>query len=157
MNIDVYLSTTGNTVLSNFPDGLVETANMPVCIAKGAMFCFGGDVEFFEHIMSKTFMGAAKMVHVDPEKRYVFVGENPEVEETGVVVYTNDGEGTGEYADQFFQRWKETQSMILQFYLYDNQRQPRFVILGFWNNGKWDLLESRTKGLFNVVDPRQTD
>lgn len=125
-------------------------ANIPVCIAEMGlmMYNFGHDAEAFEHSFAQSAKSMVKAVAIYPDKRTIFIGEDPRVLETAMVDYTNNQKN--KYADAFFQRWIETKHMIYQHHFIGNENKSLFSLIGIWVVDRWQYLEIKPKGTIHI-------
>lgn len=149
-NITVFL-TTSKFSESTDPQflGDFKTSEIPICVGQMGlgMFGFGAELESFENMHSKVMLEMAQIVEVDPEKHTVFIGLVQDGERVGLLEY--EAEPSGVTNQEFFRRWKETQTMLFEFVVYsmsieqiknpEGQRNPevRWAVRGLWHDGKW--------------------
>jgi len=157
--IDVALSTTRHLAAFGGPPEMAEQfmrVNLPCCIARIGLGLFGSGMEELEHRMAEISKNMAKLVHVDVVKKLVFIGENPEDEETGLVWYEEKNETN--YTRDFFQRWRETETLLFEFHHLDmNGGGSRFVIKGLWTGGKWEHLDIISSPKIEVLNDGSRD
>lgn len=150
-DINVALTTTKHIVVSDKPvPGLKET-NTPICTANMGMgmFGFSSDLEREESNLANICFKMAKQVFIDSEKKYVFIGKDPQDPETALVEYTE--EDSHIYAEEFFKQWDTLRTMLFEFTLFDMEGNARFTIKGLWDNDKWFSLEIRTKPSLTIL------
>lgn len=153
-DILVSLTTTGFLAESDVGEkqetGLWK-ANVPVCIAEIGlmMFNFDQDREKFEHSLAESAKQMAKKIAVYPEKRTIFIGEDPEKLETAMVDYTEENK-ENKFADAFFQRWAQTQHMVYQHH-FIGTKSVLFSLVGIWLIDHWSYLEIKPKGTMYVM------
>lgn len=151
-NVKVALTTTGFLKESGgdeFSETMIWKSDAPVCVVEMGFMMFGDDKEFFEHVIAKSMLEMAKIVFIDIDKKYLFVGENPKKEDTGLVVY-EEKDNSNNYASHFFERWQETKSFVIQIHVI-NMKNIVFSIVGVWANNQWSILEMRPKGNLFIV------
>lgn len=151
-DVSVALTTTG--FLKKYTGGeLLETklwrTNLPVCISEICLLAYGPAMEEMEHRIAQSLKDSIGVVHVDEKNKYVFVGENADMEETGLVVYTERKDS--EYSKSFFSRWQETHQLLFQFSVLGNDRKPRFSLVGYWFSNHWKILEIKHSENFIVI------
>lgn len=139
-DINVALTTTGHTVAVQDASEFLKVtkdADIPVCVANIGlgMFGFGINAEQFELRWAQICIEMAKTVQVDVEKKTVFVGEDPTDTNTGLVEYTELGQGL--CASDFFRRWNETHTMVFEFSALNLKGDPLFAIKGIWMQDHW--------------------
>jgi len=147
-DVSVALTTYGYLIASSGTEKdetLLWRSNLPVCVADMGAFIIG-DTETMAEI-EKSIISMAATVHVDPEKKYVFIGVDPSVEDTGLVIYTEEGDKA--CAREFFKRWVETKSMFFQFRLMFGSK-VHFAMKGLWADGKWLSLAKVVKGFIEI-------
>ena len=158
-NLKVALTSTKHISASESIDHmlLMWEKDIPVCSAIIGFACFGGgasDKEKEELFFADICKTMAKTVFIDEEKKWVFVGENPKDSETGLIDYTEKGET--EFSKSFFERWKATRTMLMEFSTYDPiAKEFLFCITGLWISDKWfDLQICPTPRLIVIVPPQ---
>jgi len=129
-----------------FPDE-IRYGNIPVCIAEMGIHSFGGPDEQFEHIISQSCLSMAKTIKINPENKSVFVGLNPDDENTGLVVYQE--QGNSDCAKEFFSRWKETKTMIFEFGVAG--KAMSFAINGLWKDDGWQSIEVGSEQKWHAI------
>ena len=163
-DIDVYLTTTKWAQAADDTETgrQLQRFDIPVCVTKFVMAIFGSDTmgplgsESMENQWSQISKNMAKYVVIRPEKKFLYIGENPNAspednnEEDGLVIFTA---GNGEYATHFFERWIQTRILMFEYLVYNNKLEPRFCLKGLWKNDHWHKLEIRpNNNLFIVSD-----
>ena len=143
-DIKVALSSTGYTLQFDGPPELLEllkSHNYPVCVADMGMALIGwtNGLEREELRLAELCKEMAKTVFVDSEKRYVFIGEDPEDPETRLVEYTNN-DAINHCSDSFFKQWDLLKSLFMEFNVIGPQ-EPLFTIRGLWTANEWKFLE----------------
>lgn len=153
-NIAVALTTTGFLKESDGGE-LFETvlwrSNIPICVAEIGIGLFGPDIEQMEHIMAQSCLASIGSVFIDTEKRFVFIGENPDIEDTGMIIYTPE-EDT-DCNRSFFARWEESHHLLLQYCFYGMDKKPLFSIVGYWIRDHWKILEVKHSENFHIINP----
>ena len=94
-DIQVALSSTGHLVQVEGPPELTKLLkdyNYPVCVADIGLglIGWGKDQERQELRLAQMCKEMAKTVFVDSKRRYVFVGKDPEIPESGLIEYVNN-------------------------------------------------------------------
>ena len=119
----------------------LKAQNIPMCIAYMGLGMFGGanEMERLELEFSEICKSMAKTVHVDPQKRYVFVGENAEDSTTGLIDYSDNV--FDEAADEFFSQWHKLKCMTMEFNALDLNNKPIFSLKGMWSIDRWHSLD----------------
>lgn len=152
-DITVFLTTSKFAESSNphFSDDF-KISEVPICVGQMGlgMFGFGHELESFENMNSKVMLEMAQIVEVDPEKHTVFIGLVQNGERIGLLEY--DAEPNSITNQEFFRRWKETQTMLFEFVVYsmsveqikkpEGQRKTevRWAVRGLWHEGKWEKI-----------------
>lgn len=158
--MSVCLTTTGHLVAQqgHFLDDVLVRGNIPVCVVEAGLGIFGKESEQMEHIMAQAILTGSKLVHIDAEKKFVFVGEDPSDFKTATVEYIENSMGDKTPSSDFFSRWLDTESMFFEFQVEGvnitdmKSTGVLFCILGLWKEGKWDMLEvSPTKKFYIKV------
>jgi hypothetical protein len=145
-NISVALTTT------KFMIGREDSStdmNVPICIAELGMGIFGGNTEQMEHLFAEVCRKNAKIVDIHPDKKTIFIGMDPSIEETGLITYTE--ERNSEYSIEFFKRWSELHCMIFEFQMLDLKNEPLFALQGIWRNDHWEKLDVKPRGSMHVI------
>lgn len=148
-NINVALSTTGFMAVSDGDIQMFREMNVPVCIAEMGMGIFGAGMEQLEHQMAESAKSLAKTVVVNSQTGTVFIGEDPTVEDSGLVVFQE--EVYSPMAKSFFERWEELHTMIFEFHVLGLEGKPRYAIRGLWENDGWRNLEIVASPKIHVI------
>jgi len=152
-DIGVSLSTTKHMLSTKEGLNQIQALHVPVCSVQflcGMLLGSNREAEIMEASMAQMCMSMTKEVAVDSEKRTVFVAEDLKDIETYLIEYTDSVKG--EYADDFFKRWDETHSMLLEFTAFNwgnksGATKAIFSIKGCWILDRWiniDILASPT-------------
>jgi hypothetical protein len=127
----------------------ITDLNVPICIAELGMGIFGSDTEHMEHIFAEVCKKNAQVVDIRPDSKTVFIGNDPAIEETGLVTYTE--ERGSKYSEEFFKRWKELHVMVFELQMLDLKNEPIFALQGIWRNDHWEKLEIKPWGSLHVI------
>jgi hypothetical protein len=131
---------------------LLREKDWPICVAEMGMFMYGfGSLEREELGMAQMCKDMAKVVHVDSARRYVFVGENPDIPETGLIEYTDDR--LGDCSKSFFEQWDLLKCLFLEFSV-QGAKGPMFCIKGFWDSGSWKFLDIYPRSQISIITPK---
>ena len=153
-DIQVALSSTEHILQLDGPPEwaeLLKKQNYPVCVADMGMLIFGSGQEQEEHHIAELCKGMAKTVFVDKKKQYVFIGENPEIPDTGLIEYTNDVESS--CSNSFFKQWGLLKSLFLEFNVIG--KEPLFTLKGLWIINEWKFLEIFPHSSITIVPPKK--
>lgn len=155
-NINVALSTTKHILAidKGSPDD-VQKMNTPVCSANIyiGLMGYGPQLEREEARLAELCKRMAKQVFIDPVKKYLFVGEDPRILETGLVEYTE--KESHQYATDFFEQWEKYHAMLFEFVVLDMDGKTRFALKGLWWENKWFKLEINTKPSVKILTGAQ--
>lgn len=146
-DIDVALTTTKHTLVAEGSSEDLLKLSAPICVANMCLGTFG--LEYRIEKLSQTCRGMAKTVYINPEKKYIFIGENPAIPDTALVEYTE--KDPREPAKDFFTQWENLHMLLFEFVLLDLKGKPLFVLKGLWNRNKWHSLDIRKSPTFNVL------
>lgn len=138
-----------STKFSNSNDERIISMDVPVCIAVMKLDIISQDLERTEQKISEIYKEMAKTVAIDPEKKIVFIGEDPSNEKTGLIIY-QDKKQT-KYTDSFFKRWQDTGMLLLECQVSNTEEKDVFCIKGIWSDEKWDHLEVYPTSTIHVV------
>jgi hypothetical protein len=153
-DIKVALSSTGHLLQIDGPTEILELLkkhDYPICVADMGLglFGWGNSQEREELCFAEICKEMAKTVFVDPEKRYVFIGGDPEIPETGLIEYTNND--TINYcSDSFFKQWNLLKSLFMEFNVI-GPKEPIFTIRGLWTVNEWKFLEIQPHSNITIV------
>lgn len=152
---DIRVSLTSTGYLKEYGGGehsetLIWKNNIPVCVAEFGMMMFGGDREWFEHTLAQSMLRMAKVIQIDVDSKSLFIGEDPHKEDTGLVVY-RECNSSNEYAKEFFRRWSEVESLVMQLHVFGAGHEVMFSIVGLWVKGAWHHLDIKSKGSIFIV------
>lgn len=148
-NINVALSTTGFMASSDGDIQKFREMNVPVCIAEMGLGIFGSGMEQLEHQMAESAKSLAKTVSIDSQAGTVFIGEDPSVEDSGLVVFQ---EGLySPMAKAFFERWDQSHMLLFEFHVLGLEGKPRYAIRGLWENDGWSNLEIVASPKIHVI------
>lgn len=84
--------------------------------------------------------GMARVVYINPAKKYFFIGENPENSETALVEYNI--QKSNQYGDLFIERWETMKKLFFELNVYAKKMEYLFTLTGLW-----DGLEKRWTSL----------
>lgn len=113
------------------------------------MYQYLHELETIEFRWAKIMKEMAKLVLIDSNKKTVYIGE--ESENSGLIEYT---EQTGsEYSKHFFERWDQTQTLMLEFIIYDKNNKPITCLKGLWDINHWDYLDFFPTNNIQIVSP----
>lgn len=157
-DIKVALSSTGHVLQIDGPPeltNLIKEQNYPVCVADLGMGIFGPSrrgQEQEEHQISQMCMAMAKKVFIDREKKYVFIGEDPKIPETGLIEYTSDVDGP--CSDSFFRQWDLLKSLFMEFNVI-GMKEPLFSLRGLWVVDEWKYLDIFPRSNITIISPKE--
>jgi len=156
-NVTVALTTTRHIVDQEESDADIVRQNIPICVAAMSVGLIG-DVEHMEMATSQALLGSCKVVHVDSGRRSIFIGEDPDQPESGILEYTEERPDNQMAAD-FFTRWDVTHQMVLEFQVWNYSIEERkstdirFALMGYWAADRWLYLRENTKSKFGIMIP----
>jgi len=154
-DINVALSSTGHILQIDGPPEIIELLkkqNYPVCVADMGLGIYGQGQEQEEHHIAELCKAMAKTVFVDMERRYVFIGEDPEIPETGLIEYLSDVDG--HCIDSFFKQWGLLKSLFMEFNVL-GKNGPLFSLRGLWVINEWKILDIFTHSNITVISPNE--
>jgi hypothetical protein len=136
-DINVALTTTRYIVQSDTDFPKFE---IPICVATVGLGMLGFSPHEFEreeHNFSQICMNMAKIVHIDIEKQWVFIGEVPTDVETGLIDYTELRKTN--FTQSFFQCWERLRTIYMEFQLFNPLAKNKylFVLNGIWDKNHW--------------------
>ena len=159
-NLSVYLTSSKHIVASNKPEliKILRDIDMPVCVASvGLGFSnYGKSQELEEHRVATTCMeDGMKVVDINSKERTIFIGSDPKVKETGIVVYKDTN--FSELSNSFFDRWEKLKLLSMEFQVYNitnnlSVKSIAFTIKGLWDTDKWQRLVIGGTQHIHVVD-----
>jgi len=155
MDIKIILTSTKHIIQSEMPQELLEQIrdwNLPMCMAEMGMslYGFGKNLEREELNFAQLCMGMCKVVHVDPEKRFLFIGGNIQEETSALVEYTDNVRDFN--SDAFFTQWKVLKGLFFEFQVVDPmKRDSIFCIKGIWYNDKWEYIDIFSDGNIKII------
>jgi hypothetical protein len=128
--------------------------NVPICVVSLGMSIFSNTLELEELLVAKTCCNMAEHVFVDIDKKYVFIGENPQDETTGLVVYEEKRDTI--FTREFFSRWQELRTLHFEFQVIDPKKSYKpfeciFCVTGLWSTDHWVFKEYRGSNRFEVL------
>jgi hypothetical protein len=129
----------------------IRSQDYPVCAAQMCMglYGWGPDLEHQEHFMANMCKNMAKTVFVDSKKRYVFVGEDPDIPDSGLIEYTDEIQQT--FSNSFFIQWDIYHSLVLDFSVVGFKMEPIFCIRGLWSIDKWSFMDVYPSSSITVI------
>jgi hypothetical protein len=151
-DIQVILSVSKNSVeiLDQENSTLFKVLNIPVCVSEFCLNIEGEGSERLRQRFSIICRDMAKIVFVDSTKRYVFIGREPEDENTALISYYV--KTSGGFEEQFFRRWEETRMLLLEFQVFDRSRRDLFALKGVWLKEEWHSLEVVAISRIEVIE-----
>jgi len=137
--ITVYLSSTKNIVGLNEED-ILKKGDIPVCLVIMRIDQLAKRID--KKLIKRNCYNLSRVVHVDTEKRYIFIGGDLKEIESSLVDYDANSVPP-ECSDQFFIRWKETLILLLEFNIYDKKDKYILTLKGLWNGleSLWSSLK----------------
>jgi hypothetical protein len=145
-DISVALSTTGNLIITDQENQTSQIDlflwNMPVCIAEIPLMTEEINGTLKENILREV-KKCMQVVKIDPYGQSIFIGENPDDENTALVTYTVDYDA--KEIQDFFHRWEETSLLLFECIFFEvdenNIRKKIFIsIRGIWKVDKWMII-----------------
>ena len=125
--------------------------DIPVCCATMGMM-LGGFSERDELEIAEVCRKMAKTVYVDAANKTLFIGEDPAVEETGLVVYTEKKDS--DMSNSFFRRWTDTRHLMFEYQV-KGLKGDLFVIKGLWIVDHWHALDIFPSSRLHVIQPER--
>lgn len=153
--IRVVLTTTKFSSSIDDKTSEIRELNEPVCVVQlGMSISSCRSTESDELLVAKTCINMAKHVVVDIDKKAIFVGEDPQDETTGLVVYEEKRDTI--YTREFFTRWSELKTLHFEFQVLDPRKEHEpfdclFCIKGYWSLDHWVLREIRGSNRFELI------
>jgi hypothetical protein len=98
-----------------------------------------GNSEYAEHVTSSIAKEMTKEVYVDSSRNYIFVGEDHNIEQTGIVVYSPLN--LNGYETEFFKRWNEIKTLMFEYQVFGVDKKDIFIIKGLWIQDHWKFLD----------------
>jgi len=159
IGIEVCLTTTGFAVITgtkNIPqeiEGLIQ--DIPVCSAFMKRY-LSTVIPSFTTLLHESLIHTLKTVVIDSEVQTIFVGEDPGVEETALVLYQNDIESP--YTKSFFERWDKIRSLLFEYTIIRTDITGKNIgiltcISGYWANDKFSYLNKIDTPKFTIREP----
>ena len=146
--ITVFVSTSKYLIQKN----VISNTNMPICS------CVFKIDRLSKNIVKKKAKAItrnmAKTVHINPGKRYLFIGENPKYADSALVEYIIE---SNQYGDEFIERWEKTKMLLFEYSVYDRKSKYIFTLSGIWDDieKKWQFL--RTGEIRTIVVGQYND
>jgi len=157
MDIGVALTTTKHmsvdyNEISTSVSLIIE--DIPVCVVDMTFMIIPID-EDMKQFIATTLKNSLGKVFIDTEKRFLFIGEDPSNEDTGMIVYQEPRHTI--FTDDFFNRWSEIKHMFLEFKVFNqniekNTTDKLFCLKGLWAIDKWEILEINNNDSFKVLE-----
>jgi len=142
--IEVALTTTGYINISgseNSPNEIeLLILDIPVCVVNiSAMLLNINDT--LRSIINESLLSSFNVVHIETFGKNVFIGNDPDIEETGMVIYHE--ESCNPQSEGFFKRWEETETLLFEFSILSLSTPVRLVtcLSGLWAHGSWKNLK----------------
>jgi hypothetical protein len=115
--------------------------NLPICVTENYLGMVITPLmrEKVELVIAESLKKMAKTIYVDAAKNYIFVGEDPEIEETGLIVYSVANPGN--YEKEFFRRFQEVHSLLMEYQVLDQENKHIVSLKSMWVKSKWQFLD----------------
>lgn len=180
-DISVALTTSAHVIVGdNLPDKFTDLC-IPICCAQVGLGMFGflgSEKERQELVFGEICKNMAKEVYVDTEKRWVFIGENHNDPQTGLIDYTEQ-----DYricAQDFFKYWDKYHCLMLEFRVFNPMHgadkdltldplmgsgravlpedSDLFCLKGIWMLNHWKSLDVYPTSRITIIpgDPSKT-
>jgi hypothetical protein len=157
LDITVFLTTTQHTKKVLSKDFKLEKTQMDhrsICVAEQYLNIPRQEYRKLDKTYQKTAISLAQKVHIDTETHSVFIGQDPDKEESGLVVYQQQNPFGA--SQDFFDTWQTYHDLLFEFQVYRRisgfQRPPlKFCIRGLWRNDSWSQLFIANSCAFNMI------
>lgn len=157
LDITVFLTTTSHTkrVLStDFKTNQIKTNCRSICVAEQYLNMSRQEYRRFDKSYQKAAISLADRVQINPATHTIFIGENPDKEETGLVVYRQQNPSGS--SQDFFDAWQTYRDLFFEFQVYRRNsgfQKPslQFCIRGLWKNDAWCQLFIANACAFSMV------